>query len=117
MNFAVIFIFKVDSEGHMKVEDDLIVQQVLTDNIEMKELIESDILDEVFEELPIGTNVKIEVYNVEYVGVKHIPEDTLIETIKEDMVNMLENKELKYKTDFEFYATVRTNQETLLQEG
>lgn len=64
------------------------------------------VLDDIFEDLEVGARVKFEVFNVNYVGVRKEDEDSLMNRIQEDMVTMIQNKELVYVNDIEIFATV-----------
>jgi hypothetical protein len=105
--YAVIFCYKVDSEGNYRDEtDDILAVKVVNQQLNAEKMIDSGVTDDVYDDLSVGTHVKFEGFNVRYLGVTNSSEDDLLDRIKEDMEEMLQTKELEFVDEFEVYATV-----------
>ena len=117
MKYSVIFCYKVDSEGQYNEETDILGIKVLPMHLDTNSAIESGVLDDVFTELEVGTHVKFEIFNVEFTGVNYDSGDSLSKRIQEDMVSMIQDGELNYVNDFQFYATVNENVDSYFEQG
>lgn len=109
-DYVVIFCY----ENTHDFEDNLIATRVLRGTSDKDALIASGLLAEATQGMEVGARVRFEVYGVVYLGT--LPESEVKSKISEDLVEMLDNNEVVYITDYNIQSKVGTGGFEILEE-
>jgi hypothetical protein len=106
-SYVAIFAYISDADGNVKDEDNDLIGIVVSNNHhDGASATAEGLIDTFFDDLAVGTNIKFELFNLNYSGNSQESDEVICNNIRDNMHGLLESQELVYVNNEDFMATV-----------